>query len=180
MHSLMLILTSLYEDTEPKKHPRLTVLFNNVTKNMERVDYLHQSSTPLSDKITYKYELKIDAYRSALAAYSKRFYRKTISDDTRVGNLSWRDLKQRIFADLSDYTEQEWYKNLSLDEDGRALLETLIEAQRQAGAGKPLNSRPDPRWERFIDQRVKELLPNENFYFYKISEDKRKKNIEEE
>ena len=70
---------------------------------MERVDYLHKTATTMSDKITYKYELKIDAYRSALAAYSKRFYRKTVSDDTQIGQISWRDLKQKIYAEINNY-----------------------------------------------------------------------------
>ena len=63
-----------------------------------------------------------------MAAYSKRFYRKTISDDTCIGNQSWRNLKQRVFKDLNNYQEQEWFTDLKLDKDGKVLIETLIEA----------------------------------------------------
>ena len=52
------------------------------------------------------------------------------------------------------------------------MVKILKAIQIEEGLDKVIKPRMDPNEEKLIEQRIEELFPTENFYFYKIFDDK--------
>ena len=121
MVSMLLILTSIYEKQNPDNHPRLCVIFNNVSK------------FPHPKKKAQKY-YEVQSEDSA----DEETKEEIADDETTTNQVHWEDYVQ-IF------------------------LKQIIEEVKALHGDKSDST--------FIKQRIMNLFPKENFYFYQIRED---------
>ena len=81
-----------------------------------------------------------------------------------------------------DYQEKSWYKELTDHE--KILLSDLRIIQMQIGPNEPMTPRQNTIRVEFLEKRINELLPSENFFFFKIfvgdSEQARRRNAIEQ
>ena len=97
---------------------------------------------------------------------AKKFYiTEWVSEATKIGSKSWGEIKHEVCSD-EKYQEQEWYKSLS--EDEIALLSALKKIQLDIGIDQEIPAQMNPVKANYIEKRIDELFPFENFYFFKI------------
>ena len=104
MMNLMLILAIFNTKTLPDNlanHPKISVVFNNVSKHRDLKDA----------------QQRIKTYKDLFLEEAYKFYCHKISDDTLVANKSWREIKSLDNLGLA------WYKELS--EFDKYMLESL-------------------------------------------------------
>ena len=68
--------------------------------------------------------------------------------------------------DSDDYQYEQWYINLTVEE--KDLLNDLKQIQEKIGKDKRIEKQQNPIKSELIEQRIEKLLPDENFYFFKI------------
>ena len=88
-----------------------------------------------------------------------------VSDQTMLGEKSWKDLKAEV-CQSEDYKNAEWFQ--SLPQDKKLLTTTLKEMQNEVGISEALPPQSNPHLQTFISERIEQLFPESNFYFYKI------------
>ena len=153
MNNMLLALNSFDFETDITNHPKMIVIFNNVS---------FQEETEI-DKT--RIDARIHEYKLALKANAKLFYLNEVSDDTIIGEKTWNEIKQEVCAtDL--YKFKPWYA--ALKKDKQELVDMLKEIQKKVETGKLIKPQPNPQMEKLIETRIDQLFPKNNFYFYKI------------
>ena len=90
MNNMLLALNSFDFETDITNHPKMIVIFNNVS---------FQEETEI-DKT--RIDARIHEYKLALKSNAKLFYLNEVSDDTVIGEKTWSEIKQEVCAtDLS-------------------------------------------------------------------------------
>ena len=116
MTSILLILSVFNRETSVEElkrcHPRMAIVYNNVSKN---ADY----------KLTLQ---RIDMYKSLLLEDTVEFYCEKISDDTTIDGKKWLNLKKSIM-ESTNIEDDEWFKSLSGYQ--RDLIRSLAFAQKE-------------------------------------------------
>ena len=104
MMNLFLILSIFNTKTLPEellKHPKIAVVFSNVSKYQDR----------------QRAQKRIDTYRTLLLQKAYKSYCFEISDDTKVADHKWKDIKSQSFE------KEPWYAEL--DEFDQNILKSL-------------------------------------------------------
>ena len=100
MTSVLLILSVFHRETSVEElkrcHPRMAIVYNNVSKNEDYSLVLE----------------RIDKYKSLLLEDTIEFYCEKISDDTTIDGKSWLNLKKSIM-EASNIEDDEWFKSLT-------------------------------------------------------------------
>ena len=98
MMNFLLIISAFHRDTTvediEKCHPKIVVIFNNVSKYEDYNLVLE----------------RIDIYKSLLLECAVEFYCNEISDETAIQGVKWKDFKKEISF---DYKKDSKYKRLS-------------------------------------------------------------------
>ena len=95
MNNILLILNSLDPKANPREHPKLFIIFNDVSieENFEEKDF--------RDRIL--------VYKEGLKEFVKAFYLKqNLDDQTKIGHQSWQDVKYQVCSS-EDYLDMAWY-----------------------------------------------------------------------
>ena len=116
MTSVLLILSVFHRETSVEElkrcHPRMAIVYNNVSKNEDYSLVLE----------------RIDKYKSLLLEDTIEFYCEKISDDTTIDGKSWLSLKKSIM-EASNIEEDEWFKGLTGYQ--KDLIRSLVFAQKE-------------------------------------------------
>ena len=109
MNNILLILNSLNPKANPEEHPKLFVIFNDVS---------------IEEKFDDKdYRDRIQVYKQGLKDFVKGFYlKKSLHDETKIGKQCWLDVKEEVCSS-EDYIDQPWFKEL--DNEEKDLIEVL-------------------------------------------------------
>ena len=114
MMNFLLIFSVFHRETtleELKKcHPKMAVVFNHVSKNQN---------------FELNFE-RIDQYKALVLEDATDFYCNEISDDTVIGDQTWKNLKQE-FMESVDYEQEACFKELTSHD--KKLVESLVFAQ---------------------------------------------------
>ena len=116
--ALFISLASFYPDTNPLKHPRICVMFNNMSKNItankKPVNFGDTSDEEQQMQGQDALKVARDDYRRRLTDDIYEFFDNTLSDETIVGGSTWGERKTEVCE--NEYQDEDWYKEL-LDED---------------------------------------------------------------
>ena len=126
MATVLLTMTSFYPETNPFTHPKMCVIFNNVSRNpikkTKNVQYGGKVKEDELDNAEFENcESRINNYRQTLIEIALQFYSRRFSDQTYVGDCTWEQLKEKAFK--NNYQQDEWF--LGLSEYEKDLLERL-------------------------------------------------------
>ena len=108
---MLLALNSFDFDIDASTHPKLFVIFNNVSLQEENEANLQG---------------RIDQYKLALKANAKNFYLNEVSDETIFGEKTWAEIKGEVCASDS-YKAESWYETLPREK--KELIEMLKDIQ---------------------------------------------------
>ena len=136
MNSMLFMFNSLDERVDISKHPRYHIVINNVSKFGENYDIEKIEQDPENPEIiaaaNFSNEKRISDIKSQIKDGAKNFHLfEDISDETRVGSKTWKELKSEV-CDGEAYRTSEWFIDLTDHE------QTLIQDLRfiQIGLGK--------------------------------------------
>ena len=90
MNNILLALQSFDEETDVHKHPRITIIFNNVSG-------YHANESKAAVEL-YKTQ-RINQYKIALKQVAMRFYMTDVSDQTYFGYQTWKEIKEIVCQD---------------------------------------------------------------------------------
>ena len=105
MNHVLFTLNSLHPKTDIKNHPKFIVIFNDVSLyenvSLEKLDeHIKTMNKPENYKKFKgrKNQIKrIEHYKKDLKENVKKFYlKKNISDETKFGSRTWKDLKSHV------------------------------------------------------------------------------------
>ena len=144
MNSMLFMFNSLDERTDITLHPKVHIVFNNVSRYGENYDvdqaennpetYFSQSADSLS------IEERIQEMKSQLTKIAVDFYLPDkISDDTRIGKDTWKDIKVQVCGGES-YEKESWFTDLT--EHQQTLIKDLKQIQLAIGVNKAI----EPQW----------------------------------
>ena len=113
---MFLMFGSLDERVDVSIHPRFIIIFNDVSRYGDKYDPLRikndPSYDPMDENPGLSKEQRINDIKSQIKDKAKRFYLSDkISDDTQIGSLVWKDIKDRVCASEAFETES-WYIQL--------------------------------------------------------------------
>ena len=161
---------SLDERIDVKTHPKYMVVINNVSKYgddydpkvvLQNPDYV----PPLTGS-NLSVQQRITDFKSQVKDAAKRFYLfDKVSDDSAIGDKVWKDIKQ-VVCSGEEYSSEKWFVDL-LDHQKR-LVSDLRQMQFEIGLDSPIEPQENRIRAKFIEDRIDELLPEQNFIFYKI------------
>ena len=116
MASVLLILSVFHRETSTEElkrcHPRMAIVYNNVSKNEDYSLVLE----------------RIDKYKSLLLEDAVEFYCENISDDTIIDGKNWLFLKKSVMK-ATNLEDDEWFK--SLTSYNKDQVRSLVFAQRE-------------------------------------------------
>ena len=130
MNNMLFLLNSIDPRADPKKHPKLLVIFNDVSKYElldSAEDLIRQTIAQAFQRKNIRrlssHQERISVYLQGLKAYVKEFYlQDNISDSTEFGDTCWEKIKKKVCQD-EEYIEEEWFKKLS--EEEKNLIQAL-------------------------------------------------------
>ena len=117
MNNVLFLLNSFDPKTDPKKHPRIMVLFNDVSK-FELFDSNKEDTSSIIralmaqrfQKQKSKHQERIETLLKLLKNHVTAFYlQDNISDKTVFGKKTWESLKEDV-CNNEDYLGEIWYK----------------------------------------------------------------------
>ena len=179
---MFFIFNSLDERVDITFHPRFHIVINNVSKFGDDYDIdeieKFTGNIVINKNSNLSNEKRIADIKSQIKDVAKNFHLlEEISDETRVGSKTWKELKSEVCVG-EVYKTENWYKELS--DHGKTLVEDLRSIQLEVGIHEQILPQRNSIRAKFIDERIDKLLPDENFFFYKIntgdSEDTRRRN----
>ena len=123
-------------------------------------------------------EKRIFDIKSQLKDGAKNFLlSEDISDETRIGSKTWKELKSEVCSS-QEYKKAPWF--IELTEHEQALIKDLKLIQLQLGVSVEIEPQRNSIRAKFIEERIEDLLPSENFFFFKIhygeTEDAKRRN----
>ena len=120
MNHVLFTLNSLHPNTDVKNHPKLIVIFNDVSlyENVS-LDQLDEHIKIMNEPENYKRFKgrqnqieRIEHYKKDLKENVKKFYlKKNISDNTKFGSRTWKELKVQVCLS-DDFQKEEWFAQL--------------------------------------------------------------------
>ena len=141
---MLFTLNSFDPSTDSLNHPRLIVVFNDVSKygndydplTVDRGQFEQVQNAEMSEK------LRIYEYKTQLKEKAKKFHlRMEISDFTWFDNRSWSSLKDEVLSS-EEYRLQKWY--LDLTEYEKELLEDMKKVQQDIGIDQEIKQQQNP------------------------------------
>ena len=167
---MFLMFNSLDERVDITLHPRYHIVINNVSKYGDNYDIDKVENDPEDPQIiaaaNVSNEKRIFDIKSQLKDGAKNFLlSEDISDETRVGSKTWKELKSEVCSS-QDYKKAPWF--IELTEHEKALIEDLKQIQLQVGINGTIEPQRNSIRAKFIEERIEDLLPNENFFFFRI------------
>ena len=124
MHKLS-ILNSIDAEADIYKHPKIFVVFNDVSIYVNEFD--EDTSSKYKSKsnqyTNLSKEERIRGYKTQLKeTVKKQYLHEKISDQSKIGEHTWLELKEKVLSN-SDYKTTEWYSVLTQNQ--RSLIEML-------------------------------------------------------
>ena len=105
MNHVLFTLNSLHPNTDIKNHPKFIVIFNDVSLyenvSLEKLDEHIKTMNEPENYKRFKGRKnqieRIEHYKKDLKENVKKFYlKKNISDDTKFGSKTWKELKVQV------------------------------------------------------------------------------------
>ena len=129
MNTMLFILNSFDPRTDITNHPRIILIFNNVSlysNDTSPEDIRQQKKQAFRNNTELKsQETRVYHYLYDLKEIAKKFYLKEdTSELTKFGSKNWFELKHEVCAN-DQYLQATWFKDL--EDDDRELVTALRE-----------------------------------------------------
>ena len=116
MLSMFFMFNSLDDRIDISLHPKYNIVLNNVSKHGDNYDLETIEKDPNNVSVDPAASLSVDnritEIKSQIKEAAKRFYLTLeISENTRVSDKVWKDIKDEVCKDES-YKEESWYIEL--------------------------------------------------------------------